>query len=668
MRLEKGMIKQNKLYYGADYTPEQWSEEVLVDDIQRMKQAHVNYVSINIFTWALLQDDTEAFHFEQLDRVVELLTQNEIGIDMGTGTASPPAWLIRKHPEILPVDFNGTVLKGGSRQHYCPSNEVFRRYTAQLAEEVGKRYGQHPGVVMWHINNEYTCHIDGCYCDRCKEAFQQWLQDKYGTLDALNECWHTRFWSQYYYQWQEIDVPSKTPTFINPTQQLDFKRFVSQQNHSLYMLEKEALRRHSNYPIMTNFMGLHKAVDGFAWAKDLDVITWNSYPNPFEAVPHAQFMANDLMRSLKNQPFLIMESATSAVNWRAINAAKQPGKMRLWSMESVAHGADGIMFFQWRASKGGAEKFHSAMVPHSQDRQSKIVREVDQLGAELTQLSEIVGSTFCSEVTILFDWENWWALEGGAKPRELKKIHELLVFYKALRSLNIPVSFAHPESDFSASKLVIAPTHYLLTEKACASITAYVAQGGTLITTYFSGIVDENDSVYLGGYPGLLKETLGVYVEEFFPTKNAHSIQLEGQLVANSTWEELIHPLGQQSTVLGTFTSEGLEGKPAIVKNACGSGTTYYFGTKLDEAAMVALLGDIVAECELQRSPFNAALHWTCRESEEYRYHFLLNYSGASQQVSTQGYWDLLRQQPSADQMTLLPNDVVILREEKAGN
>lgn len=298
------MLQQKKLFYGGDYNPEQWSKVIILEDMRLMKKANVNYVSLNIFGWASIQPTEEGFDFSFLDEMLDLLWENGIGIDLANGTASPPAWLVKKHPEILPVTSQGTPLVHGSRQHYCPSNEVYRSYVIRLTEEVAKRYATHPGLVMWHVNNEYTCHISECYCESCEKSFRQWLQMKYKKINILNECWSTKFWSQSYSQWDEIFLPKEMPTFKNPAHQLDYKRFISDQNLTLFKAEKKAIRSYSkDIPVMTNLMGLHKHVDGFAFAEEMDVVGWDSYPNPFEEKPYPQFLANDLTRSLKKSRF-----------------------------------------------------------------------------------------------------------------------------------------------------------------------------------------------------------------------------------------------------------------------------------------------------------------------------------------------------------------------------
>lgn len=660
--------KQTQMYYGADYNPEQWSKEIILEDMALMKEAGVNYVSINIFGWVSIQPNETTFDFTFLDWLIDLLHENNIMIDLANGTASPPAWLVNKYPDMMPMTVHGNRLVHGSRQHYCPTSEIYRRYAATLSTAVAKRYHQHPAIVMWHINNEYTCHIHECYCDRCRSRFQQWLQDKYQTIDELNRAWSTTFWSQSYGDWHEIYLPEQMPTFKNPAQQLDYRRFISAMNLEIYQIEKEAIAAYSrDIPFMTNLMGLHKYVNGFQWAPEMDVVSWNSYPNPFSDMPYPQFLANDLTRSLKKKPFLIMEQAPSAVNWRAVNGAKKAGRMRLWSYEAIAHGADGIMFFQWRQSRGGAEKFHSAVVPHGQPSESRVFKESCQLGNELKELQAIVGTSFIADIAVVFDWENWWALELDAKPRTLKYIHQLSRLYEALRGLNLAVDFVHPDEDISAYPFVIAPNLYSTHASFGDKIKDYVAGGGIFLTNFFSGIVNENDQVYLGGYPGLFKDILGITVEEFYPLKDTMHGQMtfDQQTFTTHLWEEVIHL--KQAKVLAQFNNDDLSNTPAITCNQYGEGFAYYIGTELAPADLTVVLSKIIQDNHLEKAAqqfieAETPVSVSCRQGTGYTLLFLINHTDIDEHIvlKKKGY-SLLDEKPLSE-IDVLAKDLQIIK------
>lgn len=666
------MVDQKQIYYGADYNPEQWSQETIKEDMRLMREVGVNYVSINIFGWVNIQPNESTFDFTFLDWLMDLLYENNIAIDLANGTASPPAWLVKKYPEMMPMTIHGNRLVHGSRQHYCPTSPIYREYARRLSEAVAKRYSQHPGVVMWHINNEYTCHIHECYCPNCRASFQNWLEKKYQTIEALNTAWSTKFWSQTYQEWDEIFLPEEMPTFKNPCQQLDYRRFISDMNLEIYQIEKKAIQTFSsNIPFMTNLMGLHKYVDGFKWASEMDVVSWNAYPNPFESLPYPQFLANDLMRSLKKKPFLIMEQAPSAVNWRQVNGVKKPGQMRLWSYEALAHGSDGMMFFQWRQSQGGAEKFHSAIVPHGDPHTSRTFRECAALGNELKQLNGIVGSRFVADIAIVFDWENWWALELDAKPNaNIRYIHQMRALYAALRALNIAVDFIHPSESLDGYPLVIAYNLYSASEEFGNKVKEFVANGGTFLTNFFSGIVNENDQVYLGGYPGLFKEVLGITVEEFQPLKPEiqQQVHFKNKFYENCQWEEVIHLQG--ATPLATFTSDFLKDSPAITKHRFGKGLAYYLGTELEQDGLTDLLNDIFSDAKLKKVAErylqeNSELSVTVRQGPTHIFLFLLNHTNDSQQVQFLSEGTALLSKRKVCELTLAPMEVEIIKFAK---
>src|SRR5215471_2711446 len=383
------------LAYGGDYNPEQWPEDVWVEDVRLMREAGVNLVTVGVFAWSWLEPRPGVFEFAWLDRVLELLHGGGISVDLATATASPPPWLAHQHPETLPVLADGTRLWPGGRQHYCPSSRAYRAAARRLVGQLAARYGRHPAVVLWHVNNEYGCHVPACYCDESAAAFRDWLRRRYGTLDGLNEAWATAFWSQRYSAWEEVLPARRAPTTGNPTQQLDYRRFSSDALLECHQMERAVLAEHSpGLPVTTNFMGFFEPLDYWRWAEHEDVVSHDSYPDPSDpAAPLRAAMAGDLMRSLGGgRPWLLMEQTTHRVNWRPRNVAKAEGQMRLWSYQAVGRGSDGVLFFQWRQSAAGAEKFHSAMVPHGPTHDWPTWREVTRLGSELRRLDAVRGT------------------------------------------------------------------------------------------------------------------------------------------------------------------------------------------------------------------------------------------------------------------------------------
>jgi beta-galactosidase len=502
---------------------------------------------------------------------------------------------------MLPVLADGVRLSHGARQHYCPSSPVYRFAAQHLVEQLAKRYARHPALAMWHVGNEFGCHVPACYCDVSAAAFRVWLQERYGDLEALNRAWGTDFWSQRYSDWEEILPPRRTPTWPNPSQQLDFMRFSSDELLACYELEHAVLTQHSpGVPVTTNFMRFFKPLDYWKWAEHEDVVSDDVYQDP--ADPDAGMraaMAGDLMRSLGHgRPWMLMEQTSNRVNWRDVNVAKAPGQMRLWSYQALSRGADGVMFFQWRQSRAGAEKFHSAMVPHGPPDHSPTWHEVVRLGNELTRLDAVCGTRVTADVAILHDWESWWALELPSKPSiRVHHIDQLESYYRHLFDGNLVADFAPQSGDLSGYRLVLAPSLYLVSDEAAANLTAYVEAGGTLVMSFFSGIVDPFEHIRLGGYPEPFRRLLGLEVVDWFPLADDETVKLkfaDGAQTHGDLWSELITPAGAE--VLARFSGSSLDGHPAVTSHRFGEGRAIYIATRPERAAMARILGAAISE------------------------------------------------------------------------
>jgi beta-galactosidase len=591
----------NRIWYGGDYNPEQWPREIWDEDVRLMQQAGVTVATVGVFSWARIEPEDGRFDFEWLDDILDRLHAGGIRIDLATATASPPPWLALAHPDILPVTADGVRLGIGSRQHYSPSSSTYRRYADRLVRAIAERYGAHPGLEAWHVNNELACHVAHDYSDESAAAFRQWLIARYGTVEELNRAWGTAFWAQAYSSFDEVMPPRAMPTFPNPTQVLDFDRFSSDAWLDVYRAEAAILRQVApGIPITTNFMGFFKHADYWAFAREVDFVSDDHYVDPADpAAPAFAAMTRDLMRSLADgEPWILMEQSTSAVNWRERNAAKPAGMYRLLSLQAVARGADGIMQFQWRQSQAGAEKFHSAMVPHA-GVDTRVFRETVALGAELAELAPIVGSTQSARVAIVFDWTSWWALEQEATPSKLSYVEVVFRWYRELWRRGLLVDFVHPSGDLSDYRVVIAPATQVLGESAQRNFADFVKGGGHLVAGYQTAVLDDDLHVILDGYLGVLRDVLGIRIEEFAPPA---SPSLSGGEVATLAitglgagiareWGEVVDARGAE--VLAQFEGGMLDGHPAITRNRFGEGVGWYVATAPDDLA--AVVGEVLA-------------------------------------------------------------------------
>ncbi len=560
-----------------------------------MQRAGVTVATVGVFSWATLEPADGVFEFGWLDDILNRLHAGGVRVDLATATASPPAWLVRAHPDMLPVTKDGVRLSFGSRQHYHPSSATYRRYADRLVRALAERYGKHPALEAWHVNNELACHVPHDYSDESAAAFRAWLEARYRTVDALNHAWGTAFWSQAYGSFDEIEPPRATPTFHNPTQLLDFDRFSSDAWLECYRAEAAILRSITpDVPITTNFMGFFKPSNYWSWAPELDFVSDDAYPDPADpASPAYAAMTRDLIRSVGyGRPWILMEQAASAVNWRDRNAPKPPGMHRLLSLQAVARGADGIMQFQWRQSKAGAEKFHSGMLPHGGE-QTRVFEETVALGEELKGLSDLIGERLNARAAIIFDWDTWWALEQEATPSRLSYVDIVFRWYRELWSRGVLVDFVLPDADLSGYSLVLAPATLVLSGASQRNLAGYVEGGGTLLATYQTGILDENLHVLLDGYLGELRSVLGLKVEEFAPPAepsmsggSVPTLRIAGLGggVARE-WGEIVRVA--EAEVRATFVGGMLDGMPAVTRNVFGSGTAWYVATSPDDLASV---------------------------------------------------------------------------------
>ena len=587
-----------RLEFGADYNPEQWPREVWDDDMRAMREAGVTIVSLAIFSWAKLETAEGQYDFGWLDEAIDLLHANGILVDLATATASPPPWLATAHPEILPVDKHGNTVWPGGRQHWRPTSPIFREHALRLVRTIAERYKDHPALAAWHVSNELGCHNVYDYSDDAAAAFRVWLRARYATIDDLNEAWGAAFWSQWHGSFDEILPPRQAATHPNPTQQLDFKRFSSDALKDYLRAERDILREITpSLPVTTNFMvmGETKGMDYADWAAEVDFVSNDHYRLPgAQTLDELSFSANLTGNLAGGQPWFLMEHSTSAVNWQPINLAKKPGELARDSLTHVAHGADAVCFFQWRQSRAGAEKYHSAMVPHA-GTSSQLFQDVVALGGTLRDLASVAGTPRTpARAAILFDWTSWWAVEQDSHPTErLRYRQEALDWYTAFLDLGVRADVVPVGASFEGYDVVVAPVLHVVPAELAARLTSFVDGGGHLITTYFSGIVDENDHVWQGGHPGRLRDLLGLRIEEFGPLLDGDTAELDNGLTG-TVWTDRIDLTSADTAVLAEYKTGDQAGRPAITRRTAGRGSAAYVSTRLGPEGLVPVLGDLL--------------------------------------------------------------------------
>lgn len=672
--------KLPKMWYGGDYNPEQWDAEAWKEDDRMFKLAGIDVATINVFSWALSQPNEDTYDFAWLDETIERLYRNGVYICLATSTGAHPAWMARKYPDVLRVDYEGRKRKFGGRHNSCPNSPTYRKYAKIMAGKLAERYKDHPAVLIWHVSNEYGGY---CYCDNCAAAFRTWLEQRYGTLDAVNKAWNSRFWGHTFYDWEDIVVPNALSEEWSGNRtnfqgiSLDYRRFQSDSLLDCYKLERDELKRITpDIPVTTNLMGFYPELDYFKWAKEMDVVSWDNYPSLDTPYSYTA-MAHALMRGLKGgQPFMLMEQTPSVQNWQPYNSAKRPGVMRLWSYQAVANGADTVMFFQLRRSIGACEKYHGAVIEHVGHEHTRVFRECAELGKELQQLGDrILDARSDAKVAIIYDWENRWGIDLSSGPTvALNYVNEVHKYYDALHRLHIQTDMISVEEDFRKYDVVIAPVMYMAKLGFAERVEAFVSQGGTFVTTFFSGIVNENDLVTLGGYPGELRKVMGIWAEEIDALLPGQQNQMvmrgrKGQL--EGTYDcgilcDVIHAEGAE--VVAEYGSDYYQGMPSLTVNSFGQGKAWYVATSPEPKFLKDLMQTICNDHGIEpvlKAPEGVEV--TKRVKEGVEFTFVLNHMPESKLVPLAGetYVDLLTGEEHRDSCEVPARGVMILEKQQ---
>ena len=657
-----------RLLHGADYNYEQWLDfpDILESDLKFFNDANINVLTAGIFLWSMVETDEGVFNFNWLDECFDRIHKNGQKIIFATPSGSKPAWLSEKYPEVCQMSADGVRQRHGGRHNHCRTSVKYREACVRINTELASRYGSHPALILWHVSNEYNGMQ--CYCPECIAAFRQWLKKRYGTLDALNAAWYTAFWSHRYSSWEQI-FPAD---FSIHALMLDWQRFTSDQTIDFYLAESEPLRRISpNVPVTANFQMPDVGLDYHKFAQYIDIVSWDNYPawhssgDDEQAAIKAGFFF-DLCRSFLNKPFLMMESTPGAVNWQGVSKKKRNGMNILSSLQAVAHGSDSVQYFQWRQSRGGSEKFHDAVVSHIGTNDTRIFREVAQTGALLRQLDSLAGTNKDAKAAVVYEFQNGWALDSAQLPRSVEKNYqkECITHYGAFWKAGISCDVIGVEyADFSRYKIIVFPMLYMLDERTAEKIRVFAEQGGIVIATYLTGLVNENDLCYLGGTPGCLTDLFGIAVEE---TESIADYEYLSFNMNSKSWKALhyadrIRLKGAQ--VLAYFNEPEIS-YPAVTVCKTKNGAAYYLCSRTEQKFLENFYRDLSAECGI-----NSAVPWNIPSGVSVQKRgdavFIMNFNNKEIEIpfAENEYDNFLNAEP-CEKITLPQYGVAVLREK----
>lgn len=594
--MSQNYLNIDRFIYGGDYNPEQWLDrpDIFKQDLLLMKKAHINTVTLGVFSWSTLEPIKDCFNFTWLIDIIDKLYDNGIQVILATPSGARPRWLAETYPEVLRVREDRTRQLYGERHNHCYTSPAYRERVRIINQKLAKTFRNHPGVILWHISNEYR---GECHCPLCQEAFRNWLKNKYKDINSLNRAWWTTFWSHTYNSFHQIESPSSIGDHGLHGLNLDWKRFVTDQTVDFMCEEIHALRDGgATQPVTTNFMDDYKGLNYYNLAKHIDYVSWDSYPawNKEDEIRTAYNTAlqHDLMRSMKQKPFLLMESCPSSPNWQAISKLKKPGLLQSASLQAIAHGSDSVQYFQIRQSRGSFEKFHGAVIDHYGGSDTRVFNEVTETGASLIELKQVIGSKVDSSAAIIYDMENRWAMEDAKGPRnEGLFYHEsVLKSYQALRKAALNVDIINMEQSLDSYKLVVAPMLYMFRSGIETKLRTFIENGGILIMTYWSGIVNETDLCYLEGTPHSLLDVFGLRSKEIdglYEWEENSLIPIpENSLQLHTSYKcknlcDLVQLNG--ATPLMNYGSDFYQGTPALTVNQYGKGYAYYICTDAEE-------------------------------------------------------------------------------------
>lgn len=664
------------LLHGGDYNPDQWLDrpDILEEDIKMMKKAGVNTATVGVFSWSALEPQEGNFQFGWLHDIMDKLYENGIYTVLATPTGARPAWMDEKYPSVLRVEKDGRRNHHSGRHNHCMSSLEYRALVEKMDTKLAQEFGSHPGLILWHISNE----LGGeCYCDSCKKRFQEYLREKYhNNIEELNKQWWTSFWSRRFESFEQIEPPYDNGEHSILGLNLDWKRFNSWNMKDYLAFERRILKKYTpQVPATANFMKLFEQLDYVDLAKEIDIISWDGYPSwnndyetPADTAAELSF-DHAVMRSLKkDKPFMLMESTPSLVNWHSVNKLKRPGILRASSIQTIGCGSDTVQYFQWRKGRGAAEQFHGAVVDHLGRDDTRVFKEVSEVGELLKKLAPVTGSRVASKAAVLFDWSNRWAIKDMQGMAHDTKNYEKEVrkFYNIHLKKGINADIVFPLEDLSSYSLVVLPMYYAVSKEAGAWLKEYVKNGGTVVATYLTAYVNENTLAYLGGFPGAgLGEVFGLYAEELdtlYPTDSNAVLMKDGNKAIVKDYCELIKLTGAE--VLGTYESDFYAGMSAVTVHSYGNGKAYYIGTRMEEEDLIKFFTQIWSECGIKEKELPEGVEYLTRTAEDgSTFDFYVNYNAmpVTVQLSKDGT-NLLNGEAVSGKVEILPFNAVVVK------
>lgn len=670
-------IRYDHFLHGGDYNPEQWLDrpDILKKDIEYFKKAHINTVSMGMFSWAVLEPEEGRYNFDWLEDVINNLYKEGIYTILSTPSGARPKWMADKYKEVLRVDPDRTRRFFGGRHNHCYTSPVYREKIYNINKKLSEHFGKHPAVILWHISNEYG---GECHCPLCQEKFREWLKEKYGTIENLNSSWCTTFWSHTYNSFDQIESPSPKGENALHALTLDWKRFVTDRTVDFMRHEISAIRAGgSELPATANLMYDYDGLDYKKFKDVMDIVSWDNYPSWHKkdeyttAVDGA--MQHDLMRSIRKAPFLLMESCPSATNWKPINKLKKPGMHLAASLQAVAHGSDSVLYFQLRQSQGASEKFHGAVIDHYGGDDTRVFREVTEVGEALEQIREIVGSEIKCQAAVLYDRENDWALKDAQGPRNEDMHYQECVQkqYRALRRKGCNTDIITMEHDLSDYKLVTVPMAYMFYHGYAEKLCTFAENGGTLVISYWSGLVDETDKCYLEGTPHGLMEAAGIRTEEIdalYDWEENHGIPETGNhlgITKSYTCKNLCELAKvSDAEVMMRYSEDFYQGYPVLTHKKYGKGHVYYVAADMEAAFYEDFLGRAADEAGVD-TPLDfvpEGVSVTIRETEDTEYLFIQNFAGKTETVSVSEEYEVIY---GTDSENMSPLQTRILKRKK---